>query len=86
MILKRIKFKTKNRIGRGYGSKYGKTAGKGAKGQLCRSGVSLNDFEGGQTPFFKRIPKRGFNKKKNIVNINYTLQKKLIIKKKFLNY
>lgn len=49
------------RIGRGQGSGTGKTAGKGHKGQNARSGggVSLG-FEGGQTPLFRRIPKRGF--------------------------
>jgi large subunit ribosomal protein L15 len=49
------------RIGRGHGSGNGKTAGKGNKGQNARSGggVSLG-FEGGQTPLYKRIPKRGF--------------------------
>lgn len=50
------------RIGRGHGSGTGKTAGKGHKGQNARSGggVALG-FEGGQTPLYKRIPKRGFN-------------------------
>ncbi len=50
-----------NRVGRGQGSGNGKTAGKGSKGQKSRSGqkVALG-FEGGQTPLFKRIPKRGF--------------------------
>lgn len=49
------------RIGRGHGSGNGKTAGKGNKGQNARSGggVALG-FEGGQTPLYKRIPKRGF--------------------------
>ena len=49
------------RIGRGQGSGTGKTAGKGTKGQNSRTGggVSLG-FEGGQTPIYKRIPKRGF--------------------------
>lgn len=49
------------RVGRGHGSGNGKTAGKGHKGQNARSGggVALG-FEGGQTPLYKRIPKRGF--------------------------
>ena len=49
------------RIGRGQGSGNGKTAGKGHKGQNARSGggVALG-FEGGQTPLYRRIPKRGF--------------------------
>ncbi len=49
------------RIGRGLGSGTGKTAGKGSKGQNSRSGGGVAiGFEGGQTPFFKRMPKRGF--------------------------
>ena len=49
------------RIGRGHGSGWGKTAGKGSKGQNARSGggVALG-FEGGQTPIWRRLPKRGF--------------------------
>ena len=52
----------RNRVGRGQGSGNGKTAGRGSKGQKQRScgGVRLG-FEGGQTPLFRRIPKRGFN-------------------------
>ena len=49
------------RLGRGQGSGQGKTAGKGHKGQNARSGGGVAiGFEGGQTPFFKRVPKRGF--------------------------
>ncbi len=48
-------------IGRGQGSGHGKTAGKGHKGQNARSGGGVAiGFEGGQTPFFKSMPKRGF--------------------------
>ena len=50
------------RVGRGIGSGKGKTAARGGKGQTARSGVSLNGFEGGQTPLHRRLPKRGFNK------------------------
>lgn len=51
----------KKRLGRGVGSGTGKTAGKGTKGQNSRSGGGTRPgFEGGQTPFFKRLPKRGF--------------------------
>ena len=54
--------KEAKRIGRGQGSGNGKTAGKGQKGQLSRSGGGKGPgFEGGQTPLYKRIPKRGFN-------------------------
>ena len=49
------------RKGRGTGSGNGKTAGKGHKGQNARSGGGVAiGFEGGQTPLYKRIPKRGF--------------------------
>lgn len=51
----------KKRLGRGVGSGTGKTSGKGMKGQNSRSGGGTRPgFEGGQTPFFKRMPKRGF--------------------------
>jgi len=49
------------RLGRGIGSGKGKTSGKGVKGQLARTGVSMNGFEGGQMPIYRRLPKRGFN-------------------------
>ncbi|GAA5102847.1 50S ribosomal protein L15 [Bartonella acomydis] len=48
------------RVGRGIGSGIGKTGGRGVKGQRSRSGVSLNGFEGGQMPIYRRLPKRGF--------------------------
>jgi large subunit ribosomal protein L15 len=48
------------RLGRGIGSGKGKTSGKGVKGQKARTGVSLNSFEGGQMPLYRRLPKRGF--------------------------
>ena len=54
----RPKFK---RLGRGIGSGKGKTSGKGVKGQKAREGVSLNGFEGGQLPIYRRLPKRGFH-------------------------
>ncbi|MED1205642.1 50S ribosomal protein L15 [Heyndrickxia acidicola] len=53
--------KERNRLGRGIGSGNGKTAGKGHKGQKARSGGGVRlGFEGGQTPLFRRLPKRGF--------------------------
>lgn len=60
------------RKGRGHGSGKGKTAGKGHKGQKARSGSPRVGFEGGQTPLFVRIPKRGFTNRnsKDIVTIN----------------
>jgi large subunit ribosomal protein L15 len=56
------------RLGRGIGSGKGKTSGKGVKGQLARTGVSINGFEGGQMPIFRRLPKRGF---KNLFRKEY---------------
>lgn len=54
--------KAKKRVGRGPGSGLGKTAGRGENGQKSRSGASIPAwFQGGQTPLFRRIPKRGFN-------------------------
>ena len=61
--------KTRKRIGRGLGSGWGKTAGKGMKGQNSRSGGGTrNGFEGGQMPIYRRLPKRGF---KNIFAKEY---------------
>jgi len=52
----------KVRVGRGIGSKLGKTSGSGNKGQKSRRGYSRRrGFEGGQMPLHRRIPKRGFN-------------------------
>ncbi|AGT30410.1 50S ribosomal protein L15 [Geobacillus genomosp. 3] len=49
------------RVGRGIGSGNGKTSGRGHKGQKARSGGGVRlGFEGGQTPLFRRLPKRGF--------------------------
>lgn len=60
------------RRGRGHGSGNGKTAGKGHKGQLARSGHKKPGFEGGQMPLYRRIPKRGFTciNSKEIIGIN----------------
>ena len=70
--------KTKRRVGRGIGSGKGKTAGRGHKGQKARSGVSIKGFEGGQMPFYRRLPKRGFTnifkKEYDVVNVG-NLQK-----------
>jgi len=62
--------KKRQRCGRGIGSGRGYTSGKGANGQNCRSGGGVRlTFEGGQTPLFRKLPKRGFNNKnkKNIL-------------------
>jgi large subunit ribosomal protein L15 len=50
----------RHRVGRGIGSGWGKTAGRGGKGQTARSGVRIKGFEGGQMPLHRRLPKRGF--------------------------
>ncbi len=65
-----VKTKTKKRVGRGIGSGLGKTSGRGHKGQKARSGGGVRrGFEGGQTPLYRRLPKRGF---KNINSKTYT--------------
>ena len=54
--------KTRKRVGRGPGSGMGKTSTRGQKGQKSRSGASIPAwFQGGQTPLYRRLPKRGFN-------------------------
>ena len=54
--------KNKKRVGRGAGSGHGKTSCRGGKGQTARSGGKVRPgFEGGQNPFYRRLPKRGFN-------------------------
>ena len=54
--------KKRKRIGRGPGSGYGKTAGRGHKGQGSRAGASRKvTFQGGAMPLVRRVPKRGFN-------------------------
>jgi len=59
----------KKRLGRGLGSKWGKTAGKGHGGQKSRkSGGVAPGFEGGQNPLYRRLPKRGF---KNHFRVEY---------------
>lgn len=64
-----VKGKNRNRVGRGIGSGNGKTAGKGHKGQKARTGGKIRrGFEGGQTPLYRRIPKRGFN---NVFSVEY---------------
>ena len=60
----------RTRVGRGVGSGIGKTSGRGHKGQKARSGGGVRrGFEGGQTPLYRRLPKRGFT---NIHAKNYT--------------
>ena len=65
-----VEKKDRKRVGRGTGSGKGKTSGKGHKGQKARSGGGVRrGFEGGQTPLYRRLPKRGFT---NINSKNYT--------------
>lgn len=62
---------SRKRVGRGIGSGLGKTSGRGHKGQNARSGGGVRpEFEGGQTPLFKRLPKRGFT---NIFRKEYAI-------------
>jgi large subunit ribosomal protein L15 len=65
--------KARRRVGRGIGSGKGKTAGTGHNGQKSRSGVAIKGFEGGQMPFYRRLPKRGFTnifrKEYDIINL-----------------
>mgnify|MGYP004649485737 FL=1 len=64
------KNETRTRVGRGIGSGLGKTSGRGHKGQNARSGGGVRrGFEGGQTPLYRRLPKRGFT---NIHALEYT--------------
>ena len=61
------------RVGRGPGSGMGKTSTRGEKGQKARSGVSIKPwFQGGQSPLYRRLPKRGFN------NANFTVRYAII--------
>ena len=54
--------KTRKIVGRGPGSGTGKTSGRGENGQKSRSGVSIKPwFQGGQSPLYRKLPKRGFN-------------------------
>ena len=56
-----MKKKASKRVGRGMGSGLGKTSGRGHKGQKARTGGGVRrGFEGGQTPLYRRLPKRGF--------------------------
>ena len=70
---------SRRRVGRGTGSGLGKTSGKGHKGQKARSGGGVRrGFEGGQTPLYRRLPKRGFTNifAKNYVEVTLTMLNK----------
>ena len=80
-----VKIKTpKKRLGRGIGTGKGKTSGRGVKGQKSRSGVSINGFEGGQMPLYRRLPKRGFTNpfKTRVQKINFNMINTLVKKYK----
>lgn len=63
--------RARKRVGRGTSSGFGKTSGRGQKGQLARQGGKTRlGFEGGQMPLFRRMPKRGF---KNINRKEYAI-------------
>ncbi len=70
---------SRRRVGRGIGSGLGKTSGKGHKGQKARSGGGVRrGFEGGQTPLYRRLPKRGFTNihAKNYIEVTLTMLNK----------
>jgi len=82
--------KKRKRVGRGPGSGFGKTAGRGMNGQKSRSGYSRKrGFEGGQMPLVRRVPKRGFTnifrKEYNIINLE-TIEKSGLKEIKFEDY
>lgn len=69
------------RVGRGDGSNWGGTAGRGHKGHKSRTGRSIrHHFEGGQTPYFRRLPKRGF---KSFDRVDYLVINLSVIDKAF---
>ena len=71
---------SRTRVGRGIGSGIGKTSGRGQKGQKSRTGGGVRrGFEGGQTPLYRRLPKRGFNNDrfaKNYTEVTLTMLNK----------
>ena len=74
-----VEKKDRKRVGRGISSGNGKTAGKGHKGQKARSGGGVRrGFEGGQTPLYRRLPKRGFTNRnsKNYTEVTLTMLNK----------
>ena len=76
-----VEKQNRRRVGRGVGSGLGKTSGKGHKGQKARSGGGVRrGFEGGQTPLYRRLPKRGFTNihAKNYVEVTLTMLNKSV--------
>ena len=76
--------KKKIRVGRGIGSGKGKTSSRGHKGQKSRSGVAIKNFEGGQMPLYRRLPKRGFKslQKKETAILNLAKLQNILDKSK----
>ena len=73
--------KDRKRVGRGIGSGYGKTAGRGHKGQKARSGgYHKVGFEGGQMPLQRRLPKRGFSSRTARYNAEVRLYQLQVMK------
>jgi large subunit ribosomal protein L15 len=71
----------KHIVGRGEGSGWGQTAGKGQKGQSSRTGDTIMlGFEGGQTPLHRRIPKRGF---RHASKITYEAINLIVLEERF---
>ncbi|NIH41150.1 MAG: 50S ribosomal protein L15 [Buchnera aphidicola (Periphyllus aceris)] len=80
------KNKKKKRLGRGIGSGLGKTSGRGHKGQKSRTGSSIRrGFEGGQTPFYRRIPKFGFISRKKKIKKELRLCELTSLNEKIIN-
>ena len=78
-LIPAVEKKDRKRLGRGIGSGNGKTAGKGHKGQNARSGGGVRrGFEGGHTPLYRRLPKRGFTNRnsKNYTEVTLTMLNK----------
>ena len=70
--------KRKKIVGRGPGSGRGKTSTRGQKGQKSRSGASIPAwFQGGQTPLYRRVPKRGFKNTKFRIEYIFRTEKRL---------
>lgn len=68
--------KARKRVGRGTSSGWGKTAGRGHKGQKARSGGGVRPgFEGGQNPLYRRLPKRGFTNPNRVEYAEVNLDK-----------
>jgi len=82
-IKSRTKKVTRKRVGRGPGSGLGKTSGRGHKGQKARTGGGVRrGFEGGQTPLYRRLPKRGFTNihAKDYIEVTLTMLNKSKVK------